>query len=63
MVNLGVDMVLKGCKDCFNAIFNSEVLHDLRAYYSDRVLGYTVALVSSGYSGIQRLATAGLSGV
>jgi hypothetical protein len=56
-------MVLKGCKDCFNAIFNPEVLHDLRAYYSDRVLSYTVALVSSGYSGIQKLANAGQSGV
>ncbi len=63
LANLGAGAVMQGVKDCFTSIFNPQELRDLRAYYSDKVLRYTIDLVSSGFSGIEKLAKAGKDGV
>lgn len=56
-------MITRGVKCCFDALFNPEICNDLRKYFSDRALEYTIDLALLGKSGIKELKELGGKGL
>lgn len=46
-------MIYEGLSDCYKALFKPELCNDLKAYFTEKVLGYSVSLATIGASGIQ----------
>ena len=53
VAGFGASMITRGVKCCFDALFNPEICNDLRKYFSDRALEYTIDLALLGKSGIK----------
>jgi len=51
--SFGAVMIFEGLSDCYKALFNPELCNDLKAYFNEKVLSYSISLATIGLSGIQ----------
>lgn len=56
-------MIYEGLGDCYKALFKPEFCNDLKAYFTEKVLAYSISLATIGVSEIQKLAKIGEQGL
>ena len=63
LANFGASMVTRGVQSCFDALFNPEVCNELKKYFTEKAIEYTVDLALLGSEGIKELKQLGKNSI